>query len=179
MRALADQDRLRRFMRALGTEAAAEGSVFFTGGATAVLLGWRATTIDADILVVPDTDQLLGLLPRLKEELNLNVEIASPAHFLPELPGWRERSRFIAREGRVDFFHYDFYAQALSKVLRGYDRDLLDVGAMIDRGLVERQALLRHFEAIEPRLFRFPNIDPGAFRRAVQDAVGGSAPGGA
>jgi hypothetical protein len=179
MRALADQDRLRRFMRALGTEAAAEGSVFFTGGATAVLLGWRATTIDADILVVPDTDQLLGLLPRLKEELNLNVEIASPAHFLPELPGWRERSRFIAREGRVDFFHYDFYAQALSKVLRGYDRDLLDVGAMIDRGLVERQALLRHFEAIEPRLFRFPNIDPGAFRRAVQDAVGGSVPGGA
>jgi len=179
MRALADQDRLRRFMRALGAEAAAEGSVFFTGGATAVLLGWRATTIDADILVVPDTDQLLGLLPRLKEELNLNVEIASPAHFLPELPGWRERSRFIAREGRVDFFHYDFYAQALSKVLRGYDRDLLDVGAMIGRGLVERQALLRHFEAIEPRLFRFPNIDPGAFRRAVQDAVGGSAPGGA
>jgi len=178
MRALADQDRLRRFMRALGAEAAAEGSVFFTGGATAVLLGWRATTIDADILVVPDTDQLLGLLPRLKEHLNLNVEIASPAHFLPELPGWRERSHFIAREGRVDFFHYDFYAQALSKVLRGYDRDLLDVGAMIGRGLVERQALLRHFEAIEPRLFRFPNIDPAAFRRAVQDAVGGPGPGG-
>ena len=179
MRALADQDRLRRFMRALGAEAAGEGSVFFTGGATAVLLGWRATTIDADILVVPDTDQLLGLLPRLKEQLNLNVEIVSPAHFLPELPGWRERSRFIAREGRVDFFHYDFYAQALSKVLRGYDRDLLDVGAMMDRGLVEREALLRHFEAIEPRLFRFPNIDPAAFRRAVQDAVGGSAPAGA
>ena len=177
MRALADEARLRRFMHALGSEPAAEGSVFFTGGATAVLIGWRTTTIDADILVVPDTDRLLGLLPRLKEDLNLNIEIASPARFLPELPGWRERSRFVAREGRVDFFHYDFYAQALSKVLRGYDRDLLDVAAMIDRGLVEKEALLRHFEAIEPRLFRFPNIDPAAFRRAVQDAVGGAGPG--
>jgi hypothetical protein len=166
-------------MRALGTETDAEGSVFFTGGATAVLVGWRSTTIDADILVVPDTDRLLGLLPRLKEDLNLNIEIASPAHFLPELPGWRERSRFIAREGRVDFFHYDFYAQALSKVLRGYDRDLLDVAAMIDRGLVEREELLRHFEAIEPRLFRFPNIDPAAFRRAVEAAVAEPGPGSA
>jgi hypothetical protein len=47
---------------------------------------------------------------------------------------------------------------------------------MIDRGLVERKALLRHFEAIEPRLFRFPNIDPAAFRRAVQDAVADAGP---
>jgi len=178
MRALADEERLRRFMRALGAEPDAEGAVFLTGGATAVLIGWRATTIDADILVVPDTDRLLRPLPRLKEELNLNIEIASPAQFLPELPGWRERSRFIAHEGRVDFFHYDFYAQALAKVLRAYDRDLLDVEAMIGRGLVGREALLGHFEAIEPRLFRFPNIDPAAFRRAVQDAVSGPGPGG-
>ena len=173
MRAVADADRLRLFMRALGAEPEAEGAIFFTGGATAVLIGWRPTTIDADILVVPDRDPVLRLLPRLKEALNLNVELASPAQFLPELPGWRERSRFIEREGRVDFFHYDFYAQALSKILRGQDRDRADVQAMIERGLVERTALLRHFETIEDRLFRFPNIDPGHFRAAVENVARG------
>ncbi len=175
MRAVADVDRLRLFMRALGAEPDAEGAVFFTGGATAVLIGWRPTTIDADILVVPDRDPVLRLLPRLKEALDLNVELASPAQFLPEVPGWRERSRFIEREGRVDFFHYDFYAQALSKILRGQDRDRADVQAMIERGLVERAALLRHFEAIEDRLFRFPNINPPHFRAAVEKVARGEA----
>jgi hypothetical protein len=53
VRARADVERLRRFMAALGREAASDTRVYFTGGATAVLLGWRASTLDADILVVP------------------------------------------------------------------------------------------------------------------------------
>ena len=167
MRALADADRLRSFMRALGSEHDAEGDVFFTGGASAVLIGWRSTTIDADLLIVPDTDRTLRLLPQLKESLNLNIELASPAQFLPELPGWRERCRFIERQGKVNFFHYDFYAQALAKILRGFDRDLADVQAMLDLGLIERQPLWDHFQAIEGRLFRFPNINPAHFRAAV------------
>ena len=85
MRTLADAARLRAFMRALGAESDAEGDVFFTGGATAALIGWRDTTIDADLLIVPDTDRMLRLLPKLKESLNLNLELASPAQFLPEL----------------------------------------------------------------------------------------------
>lgn len=172
MRALADAEGLRSFMRALGAEKDAEGDVFFTGGATAVLIGWRTTTIDVDLLIVPDSDRVLRLLPELKESLNLNLELAWPAQFLPELPGWHERSRFIAREGKVNFFHYDFYAQALSKILRGFDQDLADVEAMLERGLIEQASLLRHFEAIEDRLFRFPNIDPAHFRTAVARFTG-------
>ena len=44
MRALADAELIRRFMRALGTEAAEDGAVYFTGGATAVLLVRLART---------------------------------------------------------------------------------------------------------------------------------------
>ena len=51
MRAVADSDRIRRFMRRLGPEADAETRVYFTGGATAVLLGWRRSTIDIDIRI--------------------------------------------------------------------------------------------------------------------------------
>ena len=58
MRELADAERIWRFMRALGTEAEASTRVYFTGGATAVRLGWRASTIDVDIKMVPETDRL-------------------------------------------------------------------------------------------------------------------------
>jgi hypothetical protein len=71
--------------------------MYLTGGATAVLEGWRESTIDADILFEPDSDALLRRLAELKDELDLNVELASPLDFLPELPSWRERSPHLAR----------------------------------------------------------------------------------
>ena len=94
-------------MRAVGRAAPIETRLYFTGGATAVLLGWRSTTVDVDIRFVPETDQVFRAIPSLKEDLQINVELASPADFIPELPGWRERSLFVAREERVFFYHYD------------------------------------------------------------------------
>jgi len=79
MRGLADAERLRRFCEELARAATADASVYLAGGSTAVLLGWRESTVDADILIVPEQDALYRVLPRLKEELRLNVEIASPA----------------------------------------------------------------------------------------------------
>jgi hypothetical protein len=171
MRGLADAERLRSFLRELAREADGDVAVFLTGGATAVLLGWRESTIDADILIVPERDSLYRALPRLKEELQLNVEIASPAHFIPELPGWRERSLLIERLGRVSFYHYDPYAQALAKIERGHTKDLADVAQLLARGLVEPARLLELFETIEPRLHRYPAVDPRSFRRRVEDVL--------
>jgi hypothetical protein len=173
MRDLADAERLRRFLSELSREAREETAVYLTGGATAVLLGWRDTTVDADILIVPEQDSLYRALPRLKEELQINVEIASPAHFIPELPGWRERSLFIAREGRLSFYHYDPYAQALAKIERGHAKDLTDVDALITRDLVEPQRLRELYATIEPQLHRYPAVDPPSFRRRLDDVLGG------
>lgn len=172
MREPADSGRIRAFMRALGERAEGECRVYFTGGATAVLEGWRRKTIDADILIEPDSDPLLRAIPELKESLRLNVELASPAHFIPELPGWRDRSRFIERHGKVSFHHYDFYAQALAKIERGEVKDLADVGEMLRRGLVDPARAWELFAQIEPRLYRFPDIDPASFRSAVAEALG-------
>jgi hypothetical protein len=107
----------------------------------------------------------------LKEELEINVELASPDGFLPELPGWRERSAFVAREGRVTVRHYDLYAQALCKIERGHARDLQDVREMLVRGLVHPERLQELFGAIEPHLYRFPAIDPPTFRAALEKAI--------
>ena len=171
MRRLADAERLRRFLRELALAADAEVAVYLTGGATAVLLGWRESTIDADILIVPERDALYRALPRLKEELQLNVEIASPAHFIPELPGWRERSLLIERVARASFYHYDLYSQALAKIERGHAKDLADVAQLMDRGLVEPRRLRELFEAIEPQLHRYPAIDPPSFRRRLDEML--------
>lgn len=156
-------------MRSLGAAVRADALVYLTGGATAVLLGWRETTIDVDIAaVVPENDELLRALPRLKDELQVNVELASPADFIPVPSGWEDRSLFIGREGRLSFHHFDLYAQALAKLERAHARDLEDVEAMLERGLVEPDRALGLYEEIEPLLYRFPAVDAASFRRRVE-----------
>ena len=178
MRELADLDRIRRFMRAVGRAAPVETRLYFTGGATAVLLGWRSTTVDVDIRFFPETDQVFRAVPRLKEDLEINVELASPSDFIPELPGWRERSLFAAREGRVSFYHYDPYSQALAKIERRHSQDLADVEALGRGGWIEPETLMRLFAAIEPKLIRYPAIDPKSFRREVERVAGSLTQGG-
>ena len=168
MRELADADRIRRFLRALGGEADRAMRVYLTGGATAVLMGWRASTIDVDIKLVPDADRILRAIPALKESLHVNVELASPADFIPVAADWEDRSPFIDREGLASFHHFDLYAQALAKLERGHAQDLADVQEMLARALVEPDRALRYFETIEPNLYRYPALDPVSFRRAVE-----------
>src|SRR5438876_934626 len=111
-------------MQELGESATGPGKVYITGGATALLLGIRAQTIDVDIKLDPEPAGVFEAVSELKERLAVNVELAAPDHFIPPIPGWQDRSEFIARYGLVDFYHYDFYGQALSKILRGHPTDL-------------------------------------------------------
>ncbi len=142
--------------------------MYLTGGATAVLEGWRATTVDIDVRFEPDSDELLRNIPALKERLHVNVELASPPDFIPELPGWRERSPFLMREGRLDVHHFDHYSQALSKLERAFDQDLQDVREMLQHRLVDPALAMTLYDAIEPELYRYPAIDPTSFRARVE-----------
>jgi len=169
MRQLADKERIRLFMRAFGAEAHAETRAYLTGGATAVLLAWRRSTIDVDIKIVPEHDHLLRALPQIKEKLRLNVELASPVDFIPVPAGWEERSRFEVQEGKVVFYHFDLYAQALAKVERRHVQDIEDVTTMIRMGLILPERARQYFETIAPELYRYPAVDPRAFRAAVED----------
>lgn len=171
MRSLTGRDRLARFMTALAARSRQESRVYFTGGATAVLLGWRATTIDVDLQLVPDRDELLRAIATLKDELDINVELASPAHFIPELPGWETRSLFIARDGHLTYYHYDFYAQALAKIERGHAQDRGDVAMMLRDRLIEPARLRSLFAAIEPELYRYPALNRESFRRALDEQI--------
>ena len=94
MRSLADEARIRAFLRALGEAARNPARIYLTGGATAVLHEWRASTMDLDIKLVPDSSEVLRAIPALKKSLQINVELASPDQFIPVAAGWEERSVF-------------------------------------------------------------------------------------
>jgi len=172
MREVANAERIRRFMGALAEAADATARVYFTGGATAVLIGWRSSTIDVDIKIVPEHDHVFSAIPRIKEALQLNVELACPADFTPVPPGWEDRSPSIASEGRLVFHHFDLYAQALAKVERSHTLDIADVQEMVRRGLVEPARVWQYFQSIEPGLYRFPALDARSFRRAMEEVFG-------
>lgn len=123
MRPPVDEARLRELARRLGRVATAPTRIYLTGGATAVL------------------------------------------------EGWRDRSPLVFREGNVEVHHFDFYSQALSKIERGFGQDLDDVARMLSSGLVEPDRLRELYDTIEPQLYRYPAIDPAAFRRKVTAAL--------
>ncbi len=171
MRPPVDEQRLRELARGLARAATGPVRIYLTGGASAVLEGWRGSTVDIDLRFEPDRDDLLRELPRLKESLDINIELVSPPDFVPELPGWRERSPFVFSEGSVEVHHFDFYSQALSKIERGFTQDLDDVAKMFAHGLIEPERLRELYETVEPDLYRYPAIDPTVFRAKVLAAL--------
>ena len=169
MRESITRERLLVFMKRLA-EAAPRGRrfrVFVVGGGTAVAQGWRESTIDVDLYA--DDEAVFLDIQRIKETQQVNVEFARPEHFVPPLAGTVNRHMFIATFGSVSFFHYDPYSQMLSKVVRGFRRDLEDARHFIDAGLVDAARLRELVDAIPESAFaKYPALS----RAAILDAVG-------
>ena len=167
MRSEMDKAKLETFMAELGKRVSGAGTIYLTGGATALWYGWRAMTIDVNIKPAPEPLGLFEALAKLKNELDINIELAAPDQFIPAVAGWQGRSLFIARHGFVEFFHYDPYGQALAKLSRQHPRDIHDVRSMVDDGLIIIGALREKFASIEPQLIRYPALDAATFRENV------------
>jgi hypothetical protein len=161
--------RLNQFMQELAKAARGPGKVYFTGGSTALLLGFRDQTIDIDLKLDPEPAGAFEAIALLKNSLNVNVELASPDDFIPRDEDWRERSRHIASIGQVEFLHYDFSLQALAKLERGHAHDINDVSSLVRGGYVSPAELKARFAQIEPGLLRYPAVDPQHFKKKVED----------
>jgi hypothetical protein len=162
---------LRQFMQELAAAARSSGKVYFTGGSTALLLGFREQTIDIDLKLDPEPAGVFEVIAVLKNRLDLNVELASPDDFIPGASDWRERSPHITTIGEVGFFHFDFSLQVLSKLERGHAQDLEDADSFVRGGHVSTADLKKRFAQIEPQLLRYPAIDPQQFRKKVEDFI--------
>lgn len=168
MRRPTDRERIERFLAEFGSRVQGPGSLYLVGGATALWYGWRDTTVDIDLKLDPEPAGGFALLARLKEELEVNVELASPDQFLPELEDWKEHSPYVGHWGKIGVFHYDLRAQLLAKLARGHDRDLRDAAAMVENGLVGRSEIEAALESVTARLIRFPGLDAPSFLRRVR-----------
>ena len=132
--------------------------VYLVGGTTAVLLGWRQTTIDIDFVIRPEDDSILRELPAMKERLEINLELASPLDFIPVPEGWEDRSPLIKTIGNVSFHHFDPYAQVLAKIERGHAKDMTDAREFLDRGLIDPRRLRAYFAEIESGCIDFRRL---------------------
>ena len=140
--------------------------LFLVGGGTAVYLGWRRASIDVDFF--SEQEALFSNIQEIKERLNVNVELARPEDFVPPLAGSEDRHVFIDRVGSISLYHYDPYAQLLSKVVRGFDRDMDDARAFIRSGMVDAERFRSLVRAIPDSAYaKYPRLS----RRGVENAV--------
>ena len=169
MRRAMTRDRLLILMKELSRTAPRRRTykVYLVGGGTAVHAGWRNASIDVDLF--SDDESVFRDIQGIKERLEVNVEFARPEDFVPPLPGSAERHVFIASIGNVTFYHYDPYAQLLSKVVRGFERDLEDARNFVASGMVRPERLRDLVEKIATRAFaKYPNLTDAAVRAAVE-----------
>jgi len=172
MRASVDLSRLRAFLEELARAAREPTRLYLTGGASQLLRGLRESTLDIDLTFEPESDDLLRSMVSLKESQSVNVEIVSPVHFVPALPGWRDRCEFVMQIGKLAVLHFDPYTQALSKLERGHVRDMQDVQALVGERIVDPVRLRTLFAEARSELFRYPAIDPKSLSTAVDRLVG-------
>jgi hypothetical protein len=169
MRPPIDRLRVHYFLVKLGIEFRHPARLYLVGGTTLVYEGLREQSLDIDISYeVADEHEadFAQVIRRLKDELQINVEQASPGDFIPLPSGWKERAKHVGRFGQVDVFHFDLYSTALSKIERGREGDYQDVLALLRAGQIDLSELREAFDNIMPRVERESlKRNPDRFRR--------------
>jgi hypothetical protein len=169
MREELTRDRLISLMKELARTAPPDGNyrVYLLGGGTAVYLGWRRSSIDVDLF--SDQQDVFGDIQAIKERLNMNIEFARPEDFVPPLRGTLDRHVFIDTIGRISFYHYDPFAQLLSKVVRGFQRDLDDAKEFVRRGMVDPRRFRNLVAEIPDSAYaRYPSLSRSGVEEAVE-----------
>ncbi|MEM7126967.1 MAG: DUF6036 family nucleotidyltransferase [Chloroflexota bacterium] len=144
MRQRIDQQRIEQFLQRLGREFHRPGRIYLVGGTTMVYEGLRQQTLDIDLSIeVDDADHsaFIAIVRKLKNQLSMNIEEASPGDFIPLPSGHKDRSPYIGRSGQLDVFHFDLYSVALSKIDRSTGEDIADVLALLQTERLEMSKL--------------------------------------
>jgi hypothetical protein len=115
--------------------------LYLVGGSVMIDLGLRSSTLDIDYVADADDPgamtELEEAIRTLKNELDVNVEAASPADFLPIPTSALGESRFVGLYGRVSVYYYHLPSQVVAKVARGLEQDLADAERLVRAGEVE------------------------------------------
>lgn len=172
MRPNVDRQAIERFLTELGRQFRQPGRVYLAGGAALVHAGIRpgtsATTQDIDLDVA--SGDMYQVIHQLKQQLNINVEFASPRDFLPLPHDWQSLSRYVGRYGAIEVFYFDFYSLALSKILRGNTRDVQDVALLLQQQHITLAELDQAAQEVATQMGKgsYKRLDPNDFLARYQ-----------
>src|SRR6266699_4526806 len=148
MRQTVGQQEIEQFLVQVG-RTRQPGRLYLTGGAALVHRGIRpGQTLDIDIQITVDPVNLTTQIAQLKQQLNMNIEFASPADFMPLPDQWETRSPFIKRYCQVDVFYLDWYSLDFFKMQRANRQDVVDVQLLVRQGFVDVTELDRLYQNV-------------------------------
>ena len=151
----ATRERIVEFLHALGDRFNKPGRIYLVGGTTIVMEGLRKQSVDVDLTYQIDDndhDTFLKTIRELKDQLNINIEEASPGDFIPLPSGSSDRAIYVGRFGQLDVYHFDLYSTVLSKIARGSEEDFSDAMGLVRMKRIELSVLEKYFDEIRPRL---------------------------
>jgi len=153
----------------LSREYREQGSVYLVGGTGLLYQQLKGLTKDVDLTtrVLPASQDRFGeVVRRLGRELNMAIEVVSPADFIPLPRGAEERHRYLGRQGSLDLYAFDPVSTALAKIARGRVGDYADVRALVAAGQLDGPRLTAALGEILPRVAAGEalKITPDAFR---------------
>lgn len=172
MRPSVDKTAIESFLQQLGRTFRKPGRLYLVGGAALVHAGVRpGFTQDIDVQVSGTNEgELIVAIQHLIQQMQVNVEFASPMDFIPLPSQWETHAQYVGRYGGVDVFYFDFYSIALSKIERGNNRDLMDVRLLVHQGIITLQELDVAYSEVLAQLGkgRYPRITPQRFSERYQ-----------
>jgi len=169
MRPNVDKKAIESFLQQLGRTFRKPGRLYLVGGAALVHAGVRpGFTQDIDIEVGGANEgDLIISIQRLIQQMQINIEFASPKDFIPLPVQWETHAQYVDRYGQIEVFYFDFYSIALSKIERGTTRDIEDVKLLVQQQRIALDELDIAYQEVLGQLGkgRYPKITPERFTK--------------
>lgn len=167
MRPKVDKAAIDSFLNALGRVFRKPGRLYLAGGAALVHRGVSAgSTQDIHIEISGNNEgEMMDAIRQLIQQLNINIELASPRDFIPLPKHWMAQSQYVGRYGAVDVFYFDFNSIALSKMQRGSTLDINDVKLLLQQGVITLEGLDTAYKEVLAQLGQgsYWRFDPRQF----------------
>ena len=167
MRPNVDKKAIESFLQQLGRTFRKPGRLYLVGGAALVHAGVRAgftQVIDIQVGGANEGDLIISI-QRLIQQMQINIEFASPKDFIPLPSQWEAHAQYVGRYGEVEVFYFDFYSIALSKIERGTTRDIEDVKLLVQQQRIGLDELDAAYQEVFAQLGkgRYPKVIPERF----------------
>jgi hypothetical protein len=142
---------ITRFLALIGKRYPYPTRLYIFGGGAVVWLGSPRPTVDLDYTAEPRTESLRAVLAQTAVEMDVDLEEAIPADFVPLPDGAEARHQLIGTFGKIAVYPLDPYSQAIMKIARALETDMEDVAFLVHNRHIELETLGRCIQEVSLR----------------------------